>query len=461
MANSARLRLTLLFAGIVFLFLVSLGAVVHVSADRRMRRDFDRHLLRDAAFFGALFVEERDEFERGVHGLEWIEDLRREAELIGAQAAVRDPGGEVVFRTPDAPAASSAGLRSVDGRRIATVDLSRQGWTMHFSRSLDSLETYLGRQLVGLLVAVPVLTLAAAAAGWAFSGRVLRPVHDLTEQAREITAGDLSRRVPVPPEEGEFRRLALTINAMLARLEDSFARMREFTADAAHELRTPMSTMRSALESSLGRSPRELEEAAADALEELGRLSEITDKLLVLARADRTRLVAASAPADLLGLARQVVEAMQVAAGERRMEIRLEGSPAMLDGDASLLRRMLHNLVDNAVKYGREGGKVVVRVGPGGFEVEDDGPGIGPEHLPRIFDRFYRADAGRSSEIPGSGLGLAIVKSIAEVHGGKVEVESRPGRTLVRVRLPGRAPVATPWGAKDGPPSEARKPAGA
>jgi two-component system heavy metal sensor histidine kinase CusS len=320
-----------------------------------------------------------------------------------------------------------------DGRQPALV--------LEFARSTAGLSRFLRRMGLELLAAVPLLIVLASLAGYYFVKRALRPVDEMAGLAREISAGDLARRIPIPASEGEFRQLALTINGMLSRLEEAFARMRTFTANAAHELRTPISTIRTALETSVGRSSSEMEEAIQDALEDLGRLSEITERLFLLARADAGRLLGATKPVDLAEIARQIAEAFEGPAAARGMTIECATEPFTVDGDAALMRRAIHNLVENAVKYGRKGGRIRLRVSPAGLEVGNDGPAIPPEHLPRLFDRFYRIDPARSDRIPGAGLGLAIVKSIIEAHGGRVVVESTPEMTVFRISLKGAGPT--------------------
>jgi len=463
MLRSLKSRLTFLYVGIFALFVIAFSLGVHALAAKRVWREFDRDLERDGQVFANLVLEELAEMDRGEHTPEnWLDELRSYPESMHASATLYAADGKTLFRSRDLAADSlqaggrpwpiPAGIRTEylalkhrpGNYRIITQPIGdgrRPPMTLEFARSTDGLSRFLLRMGLELIGAVPLLMLLASMAGYFFVKRALRPVDEMAVLAREISAGDLARRIPIPSSEGEFRQLALTINAMLSRLEEAFARMRTFTANAAHELRTPISTIRTALETTVGRSPAEMEEAIRDALEELGRLSEITEKLFLLARADAGRLLGATKTVDLAELAGQIAEAFEGPAAAKDMTLQCALEPLAVDGDAALIRRAIHNLVENAVKYGRKGGKIRIQVGPAGLEVGNDGPAIAPEHLPRLFDRFYRIDPARSDRIPGAGLGLAIVKSIIEAHGGRLEVESTPQETIFRISLKGAGPT--------------------
>ena len=471
MLKSLKFRLTVLYAGIFAAFLVVFSAGIYFLASSRAWKDFDRDLERDAKAFASLVREEWHEIKIGEHTLDnWLDELKPIPNLLHASVSLTDAGGRIVFQTPEMktipPRAAPRGGDQVPRLstelfsfprhpglyRIVTMDLSKdQGppMVLEFSRSTMDLSRFLYRMGLGLLLGLPLLIGLAFVAGYFFIKRTIQPVDQMAGLAREISAGDLARRIPIPASMGEFRQLALTLNGMLSRLEESFARMRTFTANAAHELKNPVASVRSALETSVGRSPGEMEEAIRDALEDLGRLTEITDKLFLLARADAGQLLGATEPVDLVEIAGQVVAAFEGPANARRMSIRLESEPVTVKAGAALLRRAIHNLIENAVKYGKEGGEIRIRVGAGGVEVRNDGPTLSPEHLPHIFDRFYRVDPSRSDRVPGTGLGLAIVKSIVEAHGGSVRAESADGRTTFTLSLPGVStarPAAVPSG---------------
>jgi heavy metal sensor kinase len=259
-----------------------------------------------------------------------------------------------------------------------------------------------------------------------------------------VTADRLDRRLPIPNPHDELGRLTQTINAMIARLERSFAEVRRFTADASHELRTPLAALRTEVEVALGK-PLGLDDhrqLLGNLLEELGRLSRLTDQLLALSRRDAGVEHFDPATVGLHALVASVVDALRPLAEVKRVGLRLDAEgPVQVTGDEGQLRQVFINLLDNALKYTPEGGVVTVRVGPRGqggtVVVEDTGIGIAPEHLPHVFDRFYRVDKARSRAEGGTGLGLSIARSIVTAHGGTIELASAPGQgTTCTVTLP-------------------------
>lgn len=233
---------------------------------------------------------------------------------------------------------------------------------------------------------------------------------------------------------------------MLDRIERGFEHQRRFTADASHELRSPLSRLRSEMEVTLRR-PRaapEYEAVLRSALEEVERLSRLSEELLTLARLDAGEGAEASqVPVPLTPLVEEELKRLEAEAGERKLAVVLEGHPGlMVQGTPeALLRLVVANLLHNAVKFSPPGGRVTVTVAPEGAQgvlaVSDIGPGIPPEDLPRVFDRFYRASASRSPDVPGVGLGLAIARAIVEARGGRIAVQSTPGGgATFTVRLP-------------------------
>jgi heavy metal sensor kinase len=231
---------------------------------------------------------------------------------------------------------------------------------------------------------------------------------------------------------------------MIARLERSFEEIRRFTADAAHELRTPLTILRTEAEVAL-RMPREPEQYRSileDQLEELERLSRLAERLLFLSRGDAGLVPVARHPVDLCEVVDKVVEHMRVVATEKGVRLKTEGASACsVPGDEDQLRRLLFNLLDNAIKFTPAGGTVTIDISRDDAKaqvvVRDCGIGIPPEHLPHVFQRFYRVDPTREEAVSGTGLGLAIARSIAEAHGGSIAIESIVGKgTRVTLTLP-------------------------
>jgi heavy metal sensor kinase len=273
---------------------------------------------------------------------------------------------------------------------------------------------------------------------------VLAPIGAMAAKAGEITAEHLSERLPVEDPHDEFGRLATVCNQTFARLEDSFERLRRFTADASHELRTPLTALRSVGEVGLqeNNDAAACREVIASMLEETDRLTKLVDSLLTLSRADAGSVPIIREQTDLSALAIDVADCIQVLAEEKEQSLVVDAAePVFAEIDPTTLRQALLNLVDNAVKYTPQQGhiSVVVRKTPAEaiIEVIDDGCGIPKEHQARIFDRFYRIDKGRSRDMGGSGLGLAITSWAVEVNGGCIELESEEGHgSRFRIVLP-------------------------
>jgi len=297
----------------------------------------------------------------------------------------------------------------------------------------EGLEPSQRNLLIGIAVALPIALVVGGAGGWWIAGRALRPLGAIAEVARAVSADDLARRVPSGGG-AEVEAVASSLNGLLARLERALAEARRFTADAAHELRTPLATVMGKLEVAL-RHPRgeaDLREAMGEALEALGRLRALTDGLLTLARSDAGQLGARSSTVDLAEVAARLVERDRAAAEERAMTLTLEAKAARTVGDAGLLERAIGNLVANAVVHGRQGGRVALTVGSARdravVTVEDDGPGIPEPERARLFERFFRGDAARARAPSGGfGLGLSIAREIVEAHRGAIRYAPRDG----------------------------------
>lgn len=280
--------------------------------------------------------------------------------------------------------------------------------------------------------------------GYRIARRGIRPVERIAETARRISSSTLSERIHPAGYPVELAALAGTFNAMLDRLEDSFARLSDFSADIAHELRTPVNNIRGEAEVALARarSVEEYREVLGSCLEEAVRLSELIGNLLFLARTETPGEHLKREPTEINQVLEAVRDYFEPAAAEAGIGLTVEcAEDATISVDRMLVQRALANLVANALAYTQAGGSVALRAwkeaGSLHIEVKDTGIGIPSEALPRIFDRFYRVDRARSSRSGGTGLGLAIVKSIALMHGGGVEIRSEVGSgTTVAFVLP-------------------------
>lgn len=316
---------------------------------------------------------------------------------------------------------------------------------VQMARNLNDVDRTLRLLFITLLVSGPLLILIAGVAGYFLAARALQPIAEITETARAISAQDLSARLHLPATEDEVGRLATTFDSMLARLEDAFRRERQFTGDAAHELRTPLAAMQTIISSTLTRrrSADDYEQALGDLGHEVERLRTLTEGLLQLARGDLKRAVTKAEEVDLAFLLRDVIDSLQPLAEEKGLTIidQVPDEGLLMDGDSDTLIRLFVNLVDNAIKY-TEQGAITVAAGATADQqiyvtISDTGMGIAPPHLPHIFERFYRVDQSRSKE--GAGLGLAIAKEVAQAHGGAIRVSSELGQgTTFTVQLPKR-----------------------
>jgi heavy metal sensor kinase len=285
--------------------------------------------------------------------------------------------------------------------------------------------------------------LLAAVGGMFLAQRTLKPVDHITDIARGIGEGDLSRRIDVRADD-EMGRLASTLNGMIGRLEKAFKKQRQFTADASHELRTPLAVIQA--ESSLAldkeRTPAEYQKSLEVVSQEVAYMSEVVGELLLLARSDAGREDVEFRDVNLTGLLAEISQDVEALALEKGVKFELGPMENLtVRGDRLKLRQLFLNILDNAVRYTPRGGSIsgslVKRNGRAVASVEDTGIGIPADHLPHIFDRFYRVDKARSRAEGGTGLGLSIAFSIAKAHGGAIEVESQPGRgSTFRVILP-------------------------
>ena len=303
-----------------------------------------------------------------------------------------------------------------------------------------------------MLAVAPIVFVLSVGLGYWLAGTALRPLQEIMDEVGAITDGrSLHRRVMVPLGAGELAGLAVTLNGMLARLEQSFASLRRFTADASHELRTPLMVVRAGVERVLTTShtPPEILGTLDETLNQVNRMSELVDTLLMLARADEGRASLALEETDLRALAADAAETagMLGEAPGVTASAELPEEPLLLPVDRGRIQQLLLNLVTNAVKYTPEGGTVTIGLADQGEQValwvRDTGIGIAAGDLPQIFSRFWRADVARTRGVEhgGWGLGLAISKWIAEAHGGSITVQSRPGRgTTFTVLLPRHPP---------------------
>ncbi len=375
----------------------------------------------------------------------------------------RDGAGitSAVYRlTPDLPAAEVR-LDSVRLLLVANFEAGApgtRGLRVIAGESTASLAVIRNQMFRPVGLALPVIFGISLLIAWIVAGRAVEPVDRLILELEAIRDGrSLHRRLPVESETAELDRLAETINAMIARLESSFAALRRFTADASHELKTPLTVLRADIERAMQSSKMSYDQLPAleEALAETARMANLVDSLLTLARADEGRFDVHKEAVELEPMMREVFETSTILGEEAGVTVQLSvADPVTVHGDPVRLRQLFLNLATNALKYTARGGTVTLALERRGehvaFSVHDTGQGIAAADLPFIFDRFWRADRVRSRtpERGGFGLGLAIAQWIAHAHGGSISVASRLGRgSTFTVLLPvGPDAVATESG---------------
>lgn len=458
---SLRVRLTLISTVVLAVVIAIFGAGVYLLLERNLRSRIDTGLVQRADEVGRAMRFSPDRAAINTFGFSkpntYIQIVDKEGDIVARSDAlgpVRLDVSEDVLEV--ARGRHDPFTRDVEAGGVAfrvyakpLVDqLGQPVGTVLVAALLDDLETTL-KNARGILLLAGVAGIALAAGlSWRSARTALRPVEDIAATAQQIgVTGDLSRRVPAGGED-ELGKLAEAFNTMLVRLEgaqDALSRsletQRRFVDDASHELRTPLTIMRGNLEL-VARNPRmpAADRAAAlrDSIEEAERMTRLVDDLLALARVDAGTSLSAEEVA-LGPLVRAVAEEITAVAGERVVSVTIGSPEAKVRGFETLLRRLLENLADNAVKYTAERGAISISLVDEGNDavvtVADDGVGMTSDEVAHAFDRFWRSD--RSRERPGSGLGLAIAKTVAEAHGGRIEVTSEPDAgTTFTVRIP-------------------------
>ena len=450
-----RWKLTLWYGIVLAVVLTVFSAVVYWTMRHQLMERIDQGLREELG-------DVRSEVRRATDpaGLsQWLE--RRFAKHEGFDFQVTRPDGSRFFasdRLADKSIPASVHLSDSSEPTFENVALDEGRWrivsvrvsgpdgplTVQVGRPLAEFEHESGELLTVFLANGPLMVLVTLAGGYFLARRALAPVQRMTDTARQISADRLGERIAVDNPGDELGRLATTLNDMLDRLGQSFIEMQRFTADAAHELRTPLAVIRNEAEVAL-RHPRTGEEygrVLENLLEETVRLSQMADQLLFLCRQDAGLNPQVRDDVPLDGLLRDVVENMRLVAQEKGVSLTLAENPACrVRGDENQLRRVFYNLIDNAIKYTGTGGTVTATsrmdADGVGVAVADSGIGIPAEHLPHIFDRFYRVDPARTGETSGAGLGLSICQSAVRAAGGTITVASIEGRgSTFTVRLP-------------------------
>lgn len=318
---------------------------------------------------------------------------------------------------------------NTDGRSYALRrgTIPEYRYTLYYAREITEAAAIPGELAMILIIAGIAAVLLSLLGGYYLAGKALSPVRDITDKAREISAENLSERLPVPHDKDEIGSLAIVFNDTLSRLEQSFEKLRSFTADASHELRTPLTSIRSVGEVAL-RGPEDTKsyrDSIESMLEETDRLTRMIEDLLVLARGDAGSAGLHPVPIDLSEVVIGILGELKVLAEEKGQKISTRTAEGiMITADLSTLTLALSNILHNAIRYTPDGGKISIETAAQGewaaVEISDTGPGIPADERAKVFDRFYRLDSSRASSEGGSGLGLAIAKWAIEANGGEI-----------------------------------------
>jgi len=455
-------RLALLFALVAVVLLLGLGLLMERAVDLHFD-EIDAHdLSAKMAVIGHLIERtpgpaELDTLSRRLHdalaGQDHVAVLLRDAEGVAIFGARLD-AFETAHLTGSAPLPAEQGWKRDDRHFIGR----EQTFGFPFAgpepvEALVALDVthhvhFLEQVRLNLWLGVGVTTAIAALLGWLAARQGLAPLQRITRTARRLSAERLGERIDARDAPAELRELTEAFNGMLDRLESSFQRLGHFSADIAHELRTPVSNLMTETQVALSRnrSADAYRETLHSNLEEFERLARMIGDMLFLAKADNGLLPRPEETVQLQAEAAALVEFYEALAEEKGIRVQVTGAAAV-PGDRLMLRRALSNLLSNAIRHTRSGGTVGIRMaaanGEATLAVSNPGPAIPEERLPLLFERFHRVDASRSGQGEGSGLGLAITRSIVEAHGGRIAVQSTEGLTTFTMYLP-HAPEGLP-----------------
>jgi heavy metal sensor kinase len=471
--RNVRSRLTLWYVLVLASLLALYAGVASLFLFLSLREDFDHNLLQDVETVEGMLEKEPDGHVSLHANHPDIGEPR-----IGHFIEVWSPQGLLLYRSAalqgqilGGPPSPDEGLRDptpattrlANGTRVrlasSVYHVEDQRVVLRVAYSEQRLWRELGEFAEVLLLGFPIAVLLAGFGGYALARKALSPIDSMATHATRISAERLGDRLSIENPEDELGKLGTVFNDMLGRLQEAFDQLRRFTSDASHELRTPLTAIRSVGEVALQdqRSPAEYRDVIGSMLEEVDRLTRLSESLLALSRADAGHIHLQREDTPLVSLAEEARSVVDVLAEEKRQRIVIEGVPNLIVSvDRLILRQAVVNLLDNAIKYSPTENQILVRVQSDGegqafLDVVDQGPGIPLEHQPYVFDRFYRVDKARTREWGGAGLGLSITRWAVEAHGGAITLKSEEGHgSTFRVSLP-RAKYSSASQSKGGP----------
>ncbi len=457
--RSLRFKLIGWYAGLLLFVMLAFAAYTYAKLDRYLLGVLSQTLSRRALQIGdtllARIVQAGEPYVRGeietLYAPSVNDRFIRVTRGDGSVLYVSGPPNDRSFDPASIPPPASVSYTATreekgggSGILIATrpFAVGRQNYLVEVGASEAAMNSVLHGIAITLGIGLPLVFGLATLGGYILIDHALRPVEKIVRAAREITLHHLDQRLPVVRSGDEIESLCHALNDMIGRLDEAFQYSSRFTADASHELRTPLTIMRGELEALLLDSglPPKVNRTLDSFLEETERLVKIVEGLFALSRLDTGEAQMELVRVDLAALARTTADQMCLLAEEKEIVLSYETSePVDIEGDRTRLKQLVVNLLDNAIKYTPRGGVITVsvssRAGLGRLVISDTGPGIPDAALPRVFERFFRADGARSREVDGAGLGLSIVKSICAAHGGSVTAENSGGCRMT-VELP-------------------------
>lgn len=481
--KSLRFKLTLWYVLILGILLTSFSSFLYFTLSKSLYRDTDNKLRSLAELIATESASPLSKF--GFGNIDQELETFMNLKPIGKFIQVLDESGKIGRKSDNlkniqlpislnALKNASKGIITFETShsigntplRIVTLPVKENNHIakiVQVASSLEDVEDALNTLLIILLITVPSVLLVASLGGQFLANKALKPVDQITQTARMITSQNLNQRITPPKVKDEISRLIETFNEMISRLDQSFHQIKQFSADASHELKTPLTILRGEVEVALRkeRKPLEYEQILMSNLEEINRMAQIVDNLLLLSKADNEEIRLNREDINLTEILNEVIGQVVILAQSKNLRIETSNhhEDIHIFGDALRIREMLLNLIENGIKYTEEGGSIQVilekeiqclpaenQLDPSlGKEnkfvkiiVSDTGIGIAKEDQDKIFNRFFRVDKARSREQGGSGLGLSICKWIVEAHGGEITVESELGRGssfIVKLRL--------------------------
>jgi len=458
MIKSIRTKLTFWYSLVLLMLLACFCLLLYFSIHHALNRQVNSLLMHRAHAIADGYVAETDSYQDlpphdfQTEPLLWLRLVRQDGSLWRPAPSFQIFNHPFTFEAAKSLSVESPLIETFslsDGQQFRSVifpldvGLKRFGW-IQFVKPISDLKETLRLVRLYMLVLVPFTVFILAGAGSFLARRSMRPVEEIRRQVSQIYDKNLSQRIKIINPHDELGLLTQTFNQMLERLQAAFASQRRFLADASHELKTPITILRSQWEKMCEAKsiPRNLKQQLQADIEELTRLAKLVDNLLLLSAIDDNQIRIEQKPVDLAEILKEVFEDGKILAAAKKHQINFEcRDAAIILGDRNRLIQLFLNLVDNAVKYTDKGGQISLVLSKSAdnvhVQVTDSGAGIPEEELPLLFERFYRVDKSRSRQLGGSGLGLSICQWIVSAHGGQIDFQSKLNHgTTVSIQFP-------------------------